>query len=188
MRGRSQQSFTTLPLPLSTAVPITDTAHTATTMFPNPFQTELASWHNHHWRYIIIKQCSEMFHSHNLLFCVSKPVPHHVNSIHYFVAMSFPFLQLQLTIYSAKNTSKFTGKCWSLAMFSWTTYIHVFVHSSLCIIYSFTIIKFHKMHSILLNSLCCCCLFLSEILKQVTDQPEARDQGQQLKTDWFSLC
>lgn len=76
MRGRSQQSFTTLPLPLSTAVPITDTAHTATTMFPNPFQTELASWHNHHSRYIIIKLCSEMFHSHNLLFCVSKPVSH----------------------------------------------------------------------------------------------------------------
>lgn len=43
MRGRSRQSFTTLPLPLSTAVPITDTARTATTTFPNPFQTELAS-------------------------------------------------------------------------------------------------------------------------------------------------
>lgn len=43
MRGRSWRSFTALPLPLSTAVPITDTAHTATTTFPNLFKIELAS-------------------------------------------------------------------------------------------------------------------------------------------------
>lgn len=172
MRGRSQQSFTTLPLPLSTAVPITDTAHTATTMFPNPFQTELASRHNHHWRYIIIKLCSVLVNlfpicEFNPLLC-RHVLPIFATTVDYLQCKKYKQVFRQVL----KPSNVFVN----------------YIDSSLCIIFSFTLTKFHKMHSILLNSLCCCCLFLSEILKQVTDQPEARDQGQHLKTDWFSLC
>lgn len=122
-----------------------------------------------------------MFHSHNLLFCVSKPV--HVNSIHYFVAMSFLIFATTVDYLQCKRYKQVYRQVLKPS----NVFVN-YIDSSLCIIFSFTLTKFHKMHSILLNSLCCCSLFLSEILKQVTDQPEARDQGQQLRTDWFSLC